>query len=305
MRSNPIGACVLIALTALLPAAARSEGAQTPHEYCGTNIPPDEALGFVPLPEGDVFCPLIADPKASYSFLSYLRGTSSSALGTDLASVGVGDRFGLVRWGGPQPGEGLQFSLEGSVFAQFDLNTPSYDLLNADYLIGAPVTFRRGPMSARLRVYHQSSHLGDEFVLRGGLPHENLSFESVEGILSADVGPLRLYGGGEDIFTGTPRDVRTWLVHGGAELRQRKGGLRLGEVTIRFVAAGDVKAVEAVNWKPGWSARAGLEFNRTRETLHASRRWDLLGQFYDGPSPYGQFFPTNVRYYGLGLHFAL
>ena len=41
------------------------------------------------------------------------------------------------------------------------------------------------------------------------------------------------------------------------------------------------------------------------EALHASRRWSLLGHYYDGPSPYGQFFRSGVTYYGVGLHFAL
>ena len=299
-------ACVAIVLAAALPTAARSEEGEPVREYCGTNIPPDEALGFVPLPEGDVFCPLLADPKAAYSFVSYVRGTSSSALGTDLGSVGIGDRFGLVRWGGPRPGDGVQISLEGSVFAQFDLNAPSYDLINADYLIGLPVTLRRGAVSGRFRLYHQSSHLGDEFLLRSSIARENLSFESAEAIVSADAGPLRVYGGGEYVFNGIPANVETKLLHGGLELRPRGGGLRVGQVaSIRLLAAGDVKAVQALDWEPAWSARAGFEISRAHESLHASRRWNVLAHYYHGPSPYGQFFRSDVSYYGVGLHFAL
>src|SRR5262245_38331266 len=78
------GVPVLLALLLGTPLCAQEH-----YDYCGTTIPPDEATGFVPLPEGDVFCPLLADPKAGYSFVSYVRGTSSSALGTDLGSVGI------------------------------------------------------------------------------------------------------------------------------------------------------------------------------------------------------------------------
>jgi hypothetical protein len=52
------------------------------------------------------------------------------------------------------------------VFAQFDLDSTSDDLLNADYVVGLPLTFRRAGFSARGRFYHQSSHLGDELLLR-------------------------------------------------------------------------------------------------------------------------------------------
>jgi hypothetical protein len=305
---RPVILCtyVVIACAVALSGSARSDDQETAREYCGTNIPPDEAMGFVPLPEGDVFCPLIADPKAAYSYVSYVRGTSSSPLGTDLGSVGVGDRFGLARWNGPRPGEGLQISVEGGVFAQFDLNTSSYDLINADYLIGAPVTFRWRGLSARVRLYHQSSHLGDEFVLRSRIPRENFAFQSVEGMLSLDAGPLRVYAGAEHMFNGTPSIVETELLHGGVELRQRAAALRFGPLaSLRLVAAADVKAVEVLDWEAALSVRAGFEISRGHETQHASRRWSVLAHYYDGPSPYGQFFRSNVRYYGVGFHFAL
>jgi len=36
-------------------------------------------------------------------------------------AVGLGDSFGLARWGGPEPNEGLQLDAVGAIFAQFDL----------------------------------------------------------------------------------------------------------------------------------------------------------------------------------------
>jgi len=62
-------------------------------------------------------------------------------------------------------------SLFGAVFAQFNLDTPSFDLLNADYLVGPELTLRHGRWSGRVRFYHQSSHLGDEFLLNYGIAH--------------------------------------------------------------------------------------------------------------------------------------
>jgi hypothetical protein len=293
------------AISITIPATAQADEDDI-HEYCGTNIPPDEAIGFVPLPEGDVFCPLIADPKAGTSYVSYLRGTSLSPLGTDLASVGVADRFGLVRWGGPSPGEGFQLGVDGGVFAQFDLNQESYDLINADYTVAARATFRRGGSSGRLRLYHQSSHLGDEFLLRSRIPRENFSFQSAEALFSADSGPLRFYLGGEIVFRGIPNAIETQIAHGGLELRQRTSALRLGSVAgVRMIAAIDAKSIEDLSWKVAWSARAGFEVNRAKESAHAVRSWSVLAHYYDGPSPYGQFFREQVTYYGVGLHFSM
>lgn len=108
---------------------------------CGTGIPDGEARGYIPLPRGDVFCPLIADPKGMTSFASYLRGDATD-FASDVASVGIADLFGLFRVSGSVPGDGVQLSLTGGVFAQFDLGSASYDLINADYLIGLPLTIR-------------------------------------------------------------------------------------------------------------------------------------------------------------------
>lgn len=294
----------VIAIVMLLPALGAAPARAT-HVvgYCDTGIPADEALGFVAFPRGDLFCPLLADPKRVGSFASYVRGRSSSAFGTDLASVGVGDRLGLARWNGPIVGEGVQVSLEGSIFAQFDLDTKSYDLINADYVVGLPLTFRRARVSGRFRFYHQSSHLGDEYLLRPGSARENFAFEAPESMLSVDVGPLRAYGGAEYLFNRQPERGRSWVGHGGVELRQ-PGGLaasgRLGR--IRLVAGADVKAVEELDWDVAFSARAGFEIGREPGEEHRSRRWSLLAEYYEGGSPYGQFFREQVSYYGVGLH---
>src|SRR5262245_35337652 len=135
---------------------------------CGTGVHDAEAKGVVWFPHDQIFCPLIADPKEPNSFVSILRGTFQSldhptGADTTIGSVGLADSFGLVRLGGPSPGDGVQLDVVGSIFAQFDLGTESNDLINADYIIELPLTFRRGGFSARARIYHQSSHLGDEF----------------------------------------------------------------------------------------------------------------------------------------------
>ena len=275
---------------------------------CAVGIPSSELTGYVPLPRGDVFCPLLADPKGQRSFVSYLHETNDDG-DMDIGSVGISDALGLFRVNGSTPGNGFQMSLTGSVFAQFDLDISSYDLLNADYTIGLPITLRVGAFSGRLRLYHQSSHLGDELLLRENNPdfrRENISFESAEAILSVDGGPLRVYGGGEYILRREPRDLERSLLHAGIELRPAQRLASFGNVAgVRFVAGGDVKVSEQQDWEPAISIRTGFEFDRPRDTDPPGRRWGLLLELYDGPSPYGQFFRRDVRYYGAGIHFTL
>jgi len=272
---------------------------------CGAGVHESEALGVVAFPQDQIFCPTIADPKEARSFMSLLRGTfrsldDPSGKGTTIGSVGLGDNFGLIRWGGPAPGEGAQLDVVGSIFAQFDLGTPSNDLINADYIIGLPLTFRRSGFSTRLRIYHQSSHLGDEYLLRSeDIDRQNLSFESVEALASQELGPLRLYAGGERILRRQPDMLPSKLFHGGAELRSGRAG------PIQMVSGLDLKATDLHDWSPAVSGRVGLEVIRRGSGGHPGRLVTLMLEVYRGPSPYGQFFQDDISYIGAGLHFGL
>jgi hypothetical protein len=272
---------------------------------CGSGGPSAERGSYVPLPHGDVFCPLIADPKATRSFVIYQRGKATD-LAADIVAVGISDQFPFFRAGASTGGNGVQLGLAGAVFAQFDAAATSYDLLNADYIIGVPFTYRMGAFSGRARVYHQSSHLGDEVLLREDPPKlENLSFESAELLLSLDVSALRVYGGGEYFFHRDPDDLPDQLAHAGVELRPR-ASVSFGSLAVgRFVAAGDVKVVNDSSSRTGVSARAGFEFGRPRDVDVPARRWSVLAEYYEGPAPYGQFHRRKVRLVGIGFHFTL
>jgi Protein of unknown function (DUF1207) len=294
---------------AFLLLACSADAQTTSGPRCGTGVHEADAEGAVLFPEDQIFCPLLADPKEARSFASLLQGTfrsldDPSGEGTRIGSIGLGDSFGLVRWGGPSAGEGLQLDVVGSIFAQFALDAPSNDLINADYIIGVPVTFRRDGFSTRVRLYHQSSHLGDEFLLRDeDTRRQNLSFESVELVLSQEIGALRAYAGGERLFRRQPRALASKLFHAGVELRGGRSG------PFQLVGGVDLKATELTighaEWSRAISARVGLEALRVGAGGHPGRTIAVMLELYDGPSPYGQFFQDDISYLGIGIHFGL
>jgi hypothetical protein len=243
---------------------------------------------------GDLFRPLIADPKQPQFFVTVDRFTSAGARRT-IAAVGFGETFGLYRFPGSLEGNGLQVSVEGALFAQFDLGTPSYDLVNADYTIGIPVTFRHGGSSIRLRIYHQSSHLGDELLLGANPPDRvNLSFESVELIYSFEWRAWRLYGGGEYLVHKEPADLKPASFHWGIEYRAVGPLVWNG----RPLAGVDMKCLEEHDWAIDTSVKAGLEFGQPGP---GKRRVRVLAEWYRGFDPHGQFYVDKVEYWGLGV----
>jgi hypothetical protein len=251
----------------------------------------DKGEGF---PTGDLFQPFLADPKQPQFFVSLNSFTSSDVRYT-MASVGFGETFGLYRLFGNREGDGLQVSVQGALFAQFNMDSSSSDLVNADYTIGLPLTYRYGDNSLRLRLYHQSSHLGDELLLSAHHPERvNLSYEAIELIYSREWHEWRGYGGGEYLIEKEPDDLKPASTHWGIEYRGSTPLLWNG----RPIGGVDMKSTEENDWAIDTSIKVGLEFGHPNP---GQRRLRLLAEYYNGYDPHGQFYNNKVEYYGLGI----
>lgn len=162
------------------------------------NQPMEECYcGGVWLPEDPVlFRPFVADPRE----LDYSIGWrfNDQALVQNVIDVSFGDSIAFYRWCDVWPWAGqLQIELEGGLWAVFDPLHESSPLMNADYYVGVPITYAFGNWSFRLRGYHISSHIGDEFLLdHPGFDRRNPSAESLDFFVSHDLtSEIRLYGG--------------------------------------------------------------------------------------------------------------
>lgn len=195
---------------------------------------------------------------------------------------------------------GLIFQLLGiqaGVFSIFDLDAPSDDLINSDFRVGIPLTLRYSHFSAQLRIYHQSSHLGDEFLLRNSPERINLSYEAVDLILSLDVAKAwRLYGGGGKLIASSPKDLRRYHAHGGVELQSPYPMFG----SFYPLVAADFQSFEETGWDENYSLRCGFEIRNPRLV---NRKLQILFEYFKGHSPNGQFFLRTIESYGGGIHF--
>lgn len=121
---------------------------------CGTWLCEDPVL----------FRPFVADPRQ----LTYSAGWrfNDNAMTKNVIPVSFWDSIAFYRWFNVWPYCGmLEISLDGALWACFDPCTESAPLLNADYYGGLSVTYAFNTWSFRMRFYHISSHIGDEFLL--------------------------------------------------------------------------------------------------------------------------------------------
>ena len=242
------------------------------------------------LPPRPLFHKLQADPREARFSMAYqyhrVDGRDFNA-----AAVSFGEYLGFAE--GRAGKSRYQVGIQGAVFALFNFDTPSNDLVNADYWVGIPVTFRQGAWSARARIYHQSSHLGDEYLLRNPDVHRiNLSYEAADIVLSHEHKGFRFYGGGGYVIASEPT-LRPWQAHEGLEYRHED---ILGAADL--ILAADFKQFQEQDWDTNQSYRAGLEFQRN------DRRIAFMVEHYKGHSPNGQFYTREIQYDGIGMYFG-
>ncbi|MDD1627277.1 MAG: DUF1207 domain-containing protein, partial [Methylococcaceae bacterium] len=162
-------------------------------------------------------------------------------------------------------------------------------------------TVRAGQFSAFGRIYHQSSHLGDEFLLRKmntKFERVNLSYEGADLRLSYELPyGIRVYGGGGGLFHKEPSTLKPWSTQYGVEFRSP---WRIDFLSMRPIVAADLKNFEENNWSTDVSARAGVQFDNLQVL---GRKLQILGEYYNGYTPSGQFYKTKVEYFGVGAHF--
>jgi hypothetical protein len=254
-----------------------------------------------------VFDPLLADPRwpdfsAAYArYIGHAQNNQPGQTNRDAANVSFGDSLSLFQWA-PNPSGTLEIGIQAALFADFDLDQERVDLINADYFVGPVAEYRMGDFSVLLRIYHQSSHLGDNFLLNNpGITRFELSYEEPDVLFSYDLfrKSLRLYGGGGYMVDVDPSSLKPGVVEYGVEFY---GPPIFNNSSTIPVAAVDIQQRQENNWSADISARVGLQFQNPSTF---GRRLDLMLEYYNGHSPNGQFFLQKIQSLGIGLHFYL
>ena len=251
---------------------------------------------YIQYPRGDYFKPVIADIKEPQFFIS-LMNMSAAQGDFVLGSVGLGQSFGLYRWPISETNNGIQLNFFMSLFSQFNMDTSSDDLLNSDYLVGFPLSFKHGNITGRLTFYHQSSHLGDEFLLSGDAPPRvNLSLEAFDLRIAYDIGNWRGVVGAIKIIRHDPSDLKERRALVALDYRNPGPIFK----NSRFIAGVQTIWDEELEWNSGTSLKFGLEIGQSYPHRQGTR---IMVEAYNGFIPFGQFYTDNTDYYGLGIYF--
>lgn len=257
--------------------------------------PCDEHL----LPELTPFFPtMLAQPHMlgySVGYRSYDKIFKSSI------PVSIGDQFSLFQIKRLSCGR-LYFGIEACVWAVFDARAKSLSLINADYFVSLPFTYINDRFSARLRLFHESSHLGDEFLLENPkICRVNPSMEAID--LSLAYEPFDKL----QVFLGYSRVIRS-----DESFRLKPNNIYYGFNYFFSFANIQMFNVEAFPYLAAYFTNEENTDWGLDSSLVIGYQWDkrygrkmrlyLVG--HDGYSAEGQFAKRTSRYVSLNLSYG-
>lgn len=258
------------------------------------------------LPEDPVlFRPFMADPRE----ICYSVGWrfNDDIFNKNVIDVSFGDTLAIYRWCNVWPWNGqLQIELEGALWAIFEPLLDSSPLVNADYYVGVPITYAIDCWQFRLRGYHISSHIGDEFLLtHNGFDRRNASAEYLDFFISHDLTEeIRLYAGlGYMVAQDEEFKCKPFYSAFGAELRL----LRLGFMDEKDVLYGCPIF--------GMHFRQNGEFKKHIDATYVlgyeigklcglQRRLRAFIEYHDGYSVEGQFCKRPTNYFSVRMSYG-
>jgi len=254
-----------------------------------------------------LFQPLIADPRNVTYILGYRGG--DQVMGEHCINIALGDDFGVYRWVDALCHGDIQIGIESGIWSVFNIRPhPNPDggteLVNTDFYFGIPITYARGKWSFRLRGYHISSHLGDEYMVNH--PHVkrvNPSVEAVDFFTSYQISQgIRLYvGPGCYVHSDPTYKWQPMYVEYGTEVRFLGTKFHKQKMHGNLFIAMHWRNLQQLDWYFDGTYRAGYEISKIQGVGRKFRAW--FG-YHQGYSLEGQFQKLKTNYWEFDLNYG-
>jgi len=209
--------------------------------------------------------------------------------------VVVGENFPVLTLkGGRQP---IVMGFGSQVYGRFSLSDSKTSLISTDWVVGLNTTAVFNPLVFTLEVYHESSHLGDEYGDR--FPGDRIDWtrEVLAGWASYVAGPWRFTMGSSYVLVD---ELRLPAVAGSFGLDFRGKSRRLLGGQVRPVAGLFTEAGAATRWRFSTSAKLGFAF-----ATNGNHDVSVGLIAHNGLSTQRQFFREESQYIGMELRFDL
>lgn len=258
-----------------------------------------------------LFPPLIASPRAVLNTIGYRWqwGQATRYLGRTAVAVSFGDIFPLYRFIDiGKVHAKVQFSLEAAAWPLFRIDHREAndwsEYVNADYFLGIPITMQIKRWFGRVRVYHTSTHLGDELLVNNpDLLRVNPSYEGVDVYIAHQwTDNIRPYAGIGVIFRSDDSfPMKPLYFEWGAEVRMLRRVVHYNRLYGQLFAAIDFRVDGTRHYSLDTTVVAGYEWSKLRG---AGRRFRIFMEWHNGFAPDGQFYLERMGWFGFRISYG-
>lgn len=204
--------------------------------------------------------------------------------------MAIGENIPVLRLGGGEAPSFLGLTIR--VTGRFSLDDPKSALISNDWVVGAHAVADRGRTRLVAELFHESSHLGDEYLERFAATRSDWSREALAGWIRHQMGRFSVTGLATYTILGA-RGVAPGSAGFGLTYRGPPGPTLVPEIGVF------TEAQQEAGWKFTTSARAGID------VVGASGRLGVGLIYLNGLSSQRQFFGVKSRHVGLELRFDL
>jgi len=184
-----------------------------------------------------------------------------------------------------------------AIFTQFDLmkrEDGSYlaGLINNDYKISVDYSLRKNRNIFKFRIFHLSSHLGDDYLERH---QDSITNDKSENYEQIDLTYLRMFGA--NYWYAGVGEIYTKYVFRERFSMQAGGLLNFGQPKpVSFFASANINLLAENDFIPDIRTALGINFSRKSESL--IRLWL---EYYNGELPYSTIDYGRINWVGLAL----
>lgn len=250
-----------------------------------------------------LYPPMIANPRATLYSAVYRIG--DNVMGNKTIAVSLGDNFPIYRWRNVFKWKGdLQIDIQAGIWSVFKMGIDYHgeisELINTDYLVGFPLSYAFDKWAFRLRAYHVSCHLGDEYLVHNpGVKRVNPSMEAIDFFVAYQVlESLRFYIGPGWVFhSDDTYPIDPFYIEYGGEFRFLGYKSYYNKLYGTCFIAAFIRNWQVNHWQFDGTYMIGYEWSKLQGV---GRKMRLFINYHHGYSE-GQFFKDSTSYTGFGL----
>lgn len=251
------------------------------------------------LPKQNLWPTLSLDPMASQSSgMVAAYWEEGEAADFALTTFGFGFQKSFFAWPKSED-KSFDLGLEGTAYTQFEWTnrdtTFQRNILSTDYWIGIPFVMYFKPWTIRIRLYHLSAHMGDDYMIRNKIRKyeiNNNNYEQVDVTASYLLKNLRIYFGLGVVVRAS--HYRAPLV--------LTGGLNYSsplnkQESVHFFVGFYADTKQEFDYRPVINIGTGIQFGKSDR-----RPFKILVTYFNGPLPFSVYHGESVQWLGAGIY---